>query len=197
MFPPAPGPNARVLFFRPRRAQRAAHNPNPQSLTPAFRPPLCYNGFLTIYQLRRETFVPAPLPAVFEFFSAAQNLAAITPPWMHFRILTPEPIALRSGAQLNYTLRVRGLPVRWTTIIETWDPPREFSDFQARGPYKLWRHTHRFREADGGTWMEDVVRYALPFGPVGRLAHALFVRRDLESVFDYRAARIRERFGSR
>ena len=150
---------------------------------------------MTVYELRRETFIPSPLPAVFAFFSAAQNLAAITPPWMRFRVLTPEPITLRAGAELNYSLRVRGIPVRWTTIIETWNPPREFSDIQSRGPYKLWHHTHRFREADGGAWMEDVVRYVLPFGLLGRLVHWLFVRRDVEAIFDYRAARIRELFG--
>jgi len=149
----------------------------------------------TIYELRRETFIPSPLPAVFEFFSAARNLAAITPASLRFRLLTPEPISLDAGAELRYSLRVRGIPVRWKTTIETWNPRHEFSDIQSRGPYKLWHHTHRFREADGGTWMEDTVRYALPFGPLGRLAHWLYVRRDVESIFDYRAARIKELFG--
>jgi ligand-binding SRPBCC domain-containing protein len=151
---------------------------------------------LSTHELHRETFIRAPLDTVFQFFSDARNLAVITPPQMHFRILTPEPISLHAGAELRYTLRVRGIPVNWTTIIETWNPPLEFSDSQARGPYKLWRHTHRFRAVERGTMMEDDVRYALPFGPLGRLAHWLYVRRDLESIFDYRAARIKERFGA-
>ena len=149
---------------------------------------------MTTYELRRETFIRAPLPAVFEFFSAARNLAAITPPWLGFRVLTPEPIVLRAGSELRYTLRVHGIPVRWTTVIETWNPPHEFSDYQAHGPYKLWHHTHRFRETEGGVWMEDTVRYALPLGPIGRLVHWLAVRRDVESIFDYRAARIPDLF---
>ena len=151
---------------------------------------------MSIYELHRETFIPASLNSVFQFFSDARNLGVITPPQMRFRILTPEPISLHAGAELRYTLRVRGIPVSWTTLIETWNPPQEFSDSQARGPYKLWHHTHRFREVKGGTMMEDAVRYALPFGPIGRLAHWLYVRRDLERIFDYRATRIRERFGA-
>jgi ligand-binding SRPBCC domain-containing protein len=151
---------------------------------------------LTVYELRRQTFIPAPLPKVFEFFSAARNLGSITPSSLRFRMLTPEPIDLHSGAELRYSLRVRGIPVQWKTIIEKWNPPYEFTDYQAQGPYKLWHHTHLFREGDGGTWMEDVVRYGLPFGVLGRLAHWLVVRRDVEAIFEHRAEKIRELFGA-
>lgn len=151
---------------------------------------------MTVYELRRETFIPAPLPKVFEFFSSARNLAAITPGYLRFRLLTPEPIDLHSGTELCYSLRVHGIAVRWKTIVEKWNPPHEFTDYQESGPYKLWHHTHRFRDGDGGTWMEDVVRYALPFGIVGRLAHWLTVRRDVEAIFEYRAERIRNLFGA-
>ena len=151
---------------------------------------------MSTYELHRETFIPAPLETVFQFFSDVRNLGIITPPQMRFHILTPEPISLRAGAELRYTLRVRGIPVNWTTVIETWDPPHEFSDSQARGPYALWHHRHHFYAVEGGTMMEDHVRYALPFGPLGRLAYRLYVRRDLESIFDYRAARIKERFSA-
>jgi len=138
--------------------------------------------------------VRAALDDVFTFFSSARNLEAITPPLLRFQVLTHEPIVLGPGAELNYRLSVRGVPVRWTTIIETWDPPHGFSDFQQQGPYALWHHTHRFEACDGGTWMEDHVRYALPFGIIGRLAHWLVVRRDVESIFDYRARKIDEIF---
>jgi ligand-binding SRPBCC domain-containing protein len=147
---------------------------------------------VTVYTLQRETFLPLPLAEVFEFFSRARNLEAITPAFLRFQVLTPEPIVMRPGAEIEYLLRVRGFPVHWKTVIETWNPPHEFSDVQARGPYKMWHHTHRFREGEGGTWMEDIVRYALPFGPLGRVAHWLQVRRDVEGIFDYRAKKIEE-----
>ncbi len=80
------------------------------------------------------------------------------------------------------------------TLINDWSPPLRFSDVQLRGPYRLWEHEHTFAATEGGTLMRDVVRYALPLGPLGRLARRYFVKADLERVFDYRAARIREVF---
>jgi len=142
---------------------------------------------MTNYTLHRELWVPRPCPAVFEFFSRPENLERITPPWMRFRILTPPPIAMREGAAIAYALRVHGIPLRWLTEIERWNPPHEFIDVQAKGPYRLWRHTHRFSEVEGGTCIVDRVEYALPFGPLGRLVHRLQVARDLGRIFDYRA----------
>lgn len=149
---------------------------------------------MTTYKLRRELWVPRSIEEVFDFFSRAENLERITPPWMHFRILTTRPIQMQPGAAIAYALRVRGIPLRWLTEIERWNPPYEFVDVQAEGPYKLWRHTHRFAEADGGTSIGDVVEYALPLGPLGRLVHRFQVARDLEQIFDYRAQRVRSLF---
>ncbi len=146
------------------------------------------------YTLQRELCVPHPLPEVFDFFSRAENLERITPPWMRFRILTPLPIPMKRGTTIAYALRVRGIPLRWLTQIERWDPPYEFVDVQAKGPYELWHHTHRFSEVEGGTCIVDIVRYALPFGPLGRLVHRLQVARDLEQIFDYRARRVQSLF---
>ena len=146
------------------------------------------------YTLQRELCVPHSLPKVFDFFSRAENLERITPPWMRFRILTPLPIPMTQGTTISYALRVRGIPLRWLTEIEQWNPPYEFVDFQAKGPYKLWHHTHRFSEVEGGTSIVDIVRYALPFGLLGRLVHRLQVARDLEQIFDYRARRVQSLF---
>jgi hypothetical protein len=94
---------------------------------------------------------------------------------------------MQPGALLDYRLRLHGVPVRWTTRIETWEPAMGFLDTQVKGPYSLWEHTHRFeKDGDDATVIHDRVRYALPLGPLGALAHRLFVRRDLERIFDYR-----------
>jgi len=143
-----------------------------------------------LYTLHRELWVPYPLSTVFDFFSSAENLEPLTPPWMHFRILTPPPIVMTPGATIAYSLRVRGIPLRWLTEIERWNPPHEFIDVQARGPYKLWRHTHRFSEVEGGTLIVDAVEYALPFGVLGRMVHRLQVARDLGQIFDYRVQQV-------
>jgi len=147
---------------------------------------------MAIYTLQRELLVPNELPEVFDFFSRAENLERLTPPWMRFRILTPPPIMMRQGTTIAYALRVHGIPIRWLTEIEEWNPPFEFVDNQAKGPYKLWRHTHRFSAVSGGTLVTDLVEYALPFGAVGRLIHRLQVARDLGRIFDYRSQRVLE-----
>jgi ligand-binding SRPBCC domain-containing protein len=136
--------------------------------------------------IEREQLLPHPPERAFEFFSDAHNLEAITPPWLGFRVITPGPIEMGEGTLIEYRLRLHRVPVRWITRIETWDPPRRFVDVQVRGPYRQWHHTHSFEPAGDGTSMRDVVRYAIPYGPLGGLAERLFVRRDLERIFDHR-----------
>ena len=141
--------------------------------------------------LEREQLLPGSPEDVFEFFADAFNLEAITPPWLGFRVITPRPIAMGEGTLIEYRLRLHRVPVRWLTRIEVWEPPLRFVDVQLRGPYRAWHHTHSFEPAQGGgTLIRDVVRYALPLGPLGGLAHRAFVRRDLARIFDYRHAEV-------
>jgi ligand-binding SRPBCC domain-containing protein len=145
--------------------------------------------------LHREQWVPRPIEEVFAFFSDARNLEEITPPFLRFQMLSACPNHIAPGTKLDYKLRVHGLPVRWTTEIVVWDPPRRFEDVQLSGPYRRWHHTHLFEPIDGGTRMTDEVLYSLPFGILGRALQVLIVRRDVERIFNYRYYRIHERFG--
>jgi ligand-binding SRPBCC domain-containing protein len=140
-----------------------------------------------------ELWLPRPREEVFAFFSNAANLDAITPAWLHFRTLTPQPITLRKGATIDYRLRIRGVPIRWRTLISEWEPPHRFVDEQLRGPYRQWIHEHTFTERDGGTLVRDRVRYAVPFDS---LVHRLLVRPDVERIFAHRAAVLQQLFGS-
>jgi ligand-binding SRPBCC domain-containing protein len=133
---------------------------------------------------------------VFAFFADARNLEAITPPFLRFRVVTPHPIRMEAGALIDYRLSLYGAAFRWRTRIEAWEPEGSFVDVQLAGPYRVWRHTHRFEDAPGGTRVTDRVEYALPLGPLGDLAHTLLVRRSLARIFDFRRARIAERFGA-
>jgi ligand-binding SRPBCC domain-containing protein len=146
--------------------------------------------------LEREQFVPRPRPEVFAFFADAANLQRITPPSLHFRIRTPLPIAVRTGSIIDYRISLLGVPFAWRTLIEVFEPESRFVDLQLRGPYRLWRHTHEFIEAPGGTWMRDRVEYELPLGPLGELARALFVDRQLRTIFDFRHEVIAALFGA-
>lgn len=147
---------------------------------------------MRVHELRREQWLAGSPDEVFPFFGDAANLEAITPPLLNFRIVTPGPIEMRVGTLIQYRLRVHGVPVNWLTSIQEWEPGVRFVDQQIRGPYALWHHTHTFEPADGGTLMTDVVRYSIGFGPFGEVAHRLLVRRDLEAIFAYRAARVPE-----
>jgi len=140
--------------------------------------------------------VERPIEEVFAFFERPENLDSITPPELNFRILTPSPITMEKGTLIDYTVRITGIPLRWTTYIARYEPPHCFVDVQVRGPYSFWHHTHTFRAvSDHATLIEDEVLYLLPYGIVGRAVHALWVRRQLERIFAYRARRYHELLG--
>lgn len=151
---------------------------------------------MSLYLLQREQWISRPIELVFSYFADANNLEAITPPWLHFQIKTPGPITMGAGTQIEYYLRWRAVPVHWLTEIRDWNPPFRFIDVQLRGPYRHWEHEHIFQAGDDGTIMRDVVRYSLPFGPLGQLAHHCFVKADLERIFDYRARQVTSLMGN-
>ena len=150
---------------------------------------------MTAHRLERSQLVRAPAGEVFEFFARARNLERITPPWLSFEVLTPEPVDMRAGTLLDYRLRLHGIPLGWLTRIEEWEGGRAFVDRQLRGPYRLWRHRHEFEPCPEGTVVRDRVDYALPLGPLGDLARVAFVGRDLERIFDFRRDAVRELLG--
>lgn len=147
------------------------------------------------HQLTRSQWVPTPLEEVVGFFEDPRNLEQITPPFLGFRILTEGEIEMRVGALIDYSIRLHGVPLLWQTRIDEYVPMERFVDFQVKGPYRYWNHLHTFSREDGGTRIEDCVDYELPLGPLGTVAHALFVKRQLKTIFDYRYRVIEKRFG--
>ncbi len=146
------------------------------------------------YRLQRRQQVGGDLPAVFAFFKSPHNLEALTPPWLRFRVLEATDREVREGTRIAYRLRLNGIPVRWESRIAEYRENAMFADEQLVGPYRSWYHRHLFRPVAGGVEIEDVVEYRMPFGPLGRLAHAMVVRRQLARIFDHRARVIGERF---
>ncbi len=148
---------------------------------------------MRVSEFKSSILLAEPLSVVFPYFSDARNLEDLTPPWLRFQVLSPEPIEIAEGTIIDYRLRLRGIPIRWRSEITRWEPPTVFVDEQRKGPYRLWVHEHRFEERDGQTLAEDYVRYAVPGGP---LVDRLFVRADLRRIFRYRRERMAQLFGA-
>ncbi len=148
-----------------------------------------------VHTLQRSQFVKADPSRVWEFFSSPKNLDSLTPPELTFEILG-EPGAMYAGQVIGYRIGILpGIRVRWLTEIRHVSPGRYFVDEQRVGPYRLWYHEHHFVPRDGGVEMRDKVTYAVGLGPLGELAHALWVKRQLRRIFDFREQRVRELFG--
>lgn len=143
------------------------------------------------WRLEASQVLPRPREEVYEFFSDASNLQELTPPWLHFSVVTPSPIQIATGVVIDYRLRVHGIPLRWQSRISEWEPPMRFVDEQVRGPYRRWRHEHRFESIEGGTLCRDQVEYEVHGGAV---IHTLFVRRDLLTIFTFRQRKLGEHF---
>ena len=146
---------------------------------------------MKIREFQSELWLPLPPEQLFPFFADAANLQAITPAWLDFQIVTPQPIEMRAGTLIDYRLRVRGLSLRWQTHISVWEPPHRFVDDQVRGPYRQWIHEHTFEPYAGGTLARDHVRYAVP---LDFLMHRWLVRPDIEKIFEFRSAALKQRF---
>ena len=144
--------------------------------------------------LHREQFVPRPLSEVFRFFADAHNLEQLTPSFLNFSILTPQPIQMQAGTLIDYRIKLYGVPMRWRTLISAWEPPYRFVDEQIRGPYSIWWHEHTFAERDGGTVITDRVRF---LSPLSALTHPLFIRDQLQRIFAFRYAQIEKLLGTK
>jgi hypothetical protein len=151
---------------------------------------------MAVHRLERRQYVDRPLDEVFAFFARACNLERITPSWLRFEVLTPEPVEMGVGAVIDYRLTLHRVTLGWTSQIEVWEPGRQFVDRAIRGPFGLWHHRHRFAVSGEGTIVADEVHYAPPLGILGELAHLLLVARDLERIFAFRHQAIAEILGA-
>ncbi len=152
-----------------------------------------------IWRLTAVQHLSRPLDEVFPFFADAHNLEELTPKFLKFNVLTPKPIAMKSGTEIRYKLKVRGVPIKWKTSILDWDPPHQFVDNQDSGPYALWHHTHTFKPTEDGTGTicTDTVRYRPAGWILASIVNKLLVQRDVVNIFRYRFQRLDEIFAAR
>lgn len=150
-----------------------------------------------MYQLKRTQFIHADLQTCWDYFSSPVNLRVITPNYVDFKVHTTVPETLYEGLIIRYTIRpILGVPLNWISEIKTIREGNYFIDEQRRGPYGMWHHEHHFKEVEGGVEMTDLIAYCMPFGFIGRFFHWLFIRKQLESIFDYRFRKVEELFNA-
>jgi len=146
---------------------------------------------MKVFTFESELLLQRRIDEVFGFFSDAGNLETLTPPWLNFHVLTPQPIRMAAGTRIQYRLKLHGIPIRWESKISAWEPPHRFVDDQLRGPYRLWHHEHTFVERERLTAVRDQVTYAV-FG--GAIINKLLVAPDVRRIFAFRHEKLRELF---
>ena len=130
---------------------------------------------MKIHTLEQQQTLPITLEEAWEFFSSPANLEQITPSDVGFEITSPLAAKMFEGQIITYRVKIApGVRMSWVTEIKCVVEGRSFVDEQRFGPYKFWHHRHEFESVDGGVLMRDRVHYALPFGPFGAVAHAIF-----------------------
>ena len=164
----------------------------PYSLPPTFN--ICVRRInADTYQLSTSQMLPVPRKQAFTFLEEPRNLFDITPDWLQFVMKDREmKTKVFEGAEFDYTIRWYGVTMDWKSRIINYRPPERFTDVQMVGPYRSWEHLHTFEIVPEGTCMRDFVTYKLPFGMIGRMVHALVVRRQLKDNINYRALRNNE-----
>lgn len=139
------------------------------------------------YKLYRKTELPISIDEAWDFFSSPLNLKKITPPYLGFEVTSENPEKMYPGMIITYIVKpVLGIPLKWMTEITQVRDKEFFIDEQRVGPYKLWHHQHLFTQTSTGVIMEDIIHYMLPFGILGRIAHSLFVKNQLNGIFNHR-----------
>ena len=138
------------------------------------------------YILEKHQFISKSKSEVFDFFKTPENLEQITPKNLNFKIHTPSPILMKEGTLIEYQIKLFKISIYWRTLIKEYNPNDSFRDIQLNGPYDSWDHLHLFKECKNGIMMIDRVKYSIPFGIIGEIAHYLWVKSELERIFNHR-----------
>jgi uncharacterized protein len=149
------------------------------------------------HELFAEQWVPMTPEEVFPFFCSELNLEALTPQFLNFKVLGKSTDKIEEGTLIDYRLSLHGIPMKWRTRIEEWQPNKKFVDVQLKGPYRRWHHTHEFIPFAGGTLLRDRVLYQLPMGWLGDTAAGWKVGGDVGQIFAFRRQQIDTMFGEK
>ena len=150
-----------------------------------------------VYGFQTVQIIPSTLEIVWDFFSSPLNLIKITPPWMDFRVISSSQEKVYAGQIIEYKVKgLPGIPMYWMTEITQMKEKIYFVDEQRYGPYAMWHHQHHFKEIPGGVEMTDIIHYKIPYWIFGDIANAVYVRKQIKGIFDYRTMKVDQLFTS-
>ena len=151
---------------------------------------------MAYYQLHKTQFISASIREVWDFISSPENLKVITPEYMGFEVTSKNlPEKMYPGMIISYTVKpLLGIKMIWVTEITHIEEMKYFIDEQRIGPYSLWHHQHFIEPSGTGVLMTDIVTYSPPLGFAGALANHLFIRKQLDAIFNYRSAILEKHF---
>lgn len=153
-----------------------------------------HNTHLLDVHFFKDQFVPSSPERIYPFFSKAENLETLTPPWLNFKITSKSTEDVSQGTLIDYKLKIHGVPIKWRTLIKEWEVNKYFVDEQLKGPYKKWYHLHTFEPVNGGCLVRDEVTYRVPFSILGKLLLSKWISKDVNQIFSYRQKRIQDMF---
>lgn len=201
--PPVPRIALKLLYGEMSRALLDSQKIQPQRLSSfPFKHRTFKQGIEAVFQgLKKgearwvsEQWVFQRPSEVWSFFASESNLEEITPSSLHFEVLKKSTDQIKEGTEIDYRLRIHGIPAKWKSLISVWQPPRLFVDEQLKGPYSKWHHSHHLLELGEGTLLRDEVVFKLPLGSLGQMGAFALVKKDIQNIFSYRAQMIDERF---
>ena len=160
------------------------------SIDQALKDLLIPGGYTGAHLAEFNQWIPQSREKVFDFFSQAENLEKITPDWIQFKVEKKSTKEIIEGSEIDYRLKIKGVPASWKSLIKTWKPGEMFVDEQLKGPYSIWLHTHSFEDMKDGTLITDRVIYKVPLGPIGSIVEFIMVRMDIQKIFDYRKSKL-------
>jgi ligand-binding SRPBCC domain-containing protein len=152
---------------------------------------------MAFYQLIKTQKLPTTIDSIWDFISSPYNLKEITPEQMGFTVTSNTGIKkMYPGMIITYKVSpLLGITLNWVTEITHIRDKEYFVDEQRIGPYTMWHHEHKIEPIEGGILMTDIVTYQPPFGILGAIANSLFIKNQLQQIFDYRILALEKKFG--
>ncbi len=144
----------------------------------------------------KSSIIKTTLPAIKRFHEDPKALARLTPPPIVMQLHRDDRQSITEG-EIEFTLWLGPLPIRWIARHEAGPTPDSFADLQVRGPMAWWRHEHIFSEVAGGVELTDRITLAHRPGLVGFFTRLAFDGIPLRLLFFYRHWRTRQSVRSR